>query len=123
MRWRGIAEGVRWTPAPARRAARKFGGERLSNIGTCTLGLRIFSRIERPPEADIAALAQAGPCDLSDVARGAGTMDGAIRPLYSPMERICGPAITVDLTPGDGLLLRAAIDAAQPGDVIVANAH
>ena len=39
------------------------------------------------------------------------------------MQKIAGPAITVDLTPGDGLLLRAAIDAAQSGDVIVANAH
>jgi regulator of RNase E activity RraA len=89
----------------------------------CTLGLRIFRRIERPAAEDIARLAAGGSCDISDVARGAGTMDGAIRALYSPMERIAGPAITVDLTPGDGMLLRAAIDAAQPGDVIVANAH
>jgi len=89
----------------------------------CVLGLRIYRRIERPDAADIARLAAGGPCDISDVMRGAGTVDGAIRQLYSPMPMIAGPAITVDLTPGDGMLLRAAIDAAQPGDVIVANAH
>ena len=89
----------------------------------CTLGLRIYNRIERPDPADIARLAAAGPCEISDVARGAGVMDGAIRQLYAPMPVIAGPAITVDLTPGDGMLLRAAIDVAQPGDVIVVNAH
>ncbi len=89
----------------------------------CTLGLRIFRRITRPDATAIARLAEGGTCDISDVMRGAGTMDGAIRAMYAPMKRIAGPAITVDLTPGDGMLLRAAIDAAQPGDVIVANAH
>ena len=95
----------------------------MSQVTPCTLGLRIFRRIERPAPEDIARLSAGGPCDISDVARGAGTMDGGIRPLYSPMAKIAGPAITVDLTPGDGNLLRAAIDAAEPGDVIVANAH
>jgi regulator of RNase E activity RraA len=89
----------------------------------CHLGLRVFRKIERPPAAEIARLGAAGPCDLSDVMRGAGTMDGGIRPLFSPMPVIAGPAITVDLSPGDGMLLRAAVDLAQPGDVIVANAH
>ncbi len=95
----------------------------MSEPAPCTLGLRIYRRIERPAAKDIARLAAGGPCDISDVARGAGTMDGGIRPMYSPMPAIAGPAITVDLTPGDGMLLRAAIDVAQPGDVIVANAH
>jgi regulator of RNase E activity RraA len=95
----------------------------VSQLAHCTLGLRIFRRIARPAPEDIARLAAGGPCDISDVARGAGTVDSGIRPLYSPMPGIAGPAITVDLTPGDGMLLRAAIDAAQPGDIIVANAH
>jgi 4-hydroxy-4-methyl-2-oxoglutarate aldolase len=95
----------------------------VSDPSTCTLGLRIYRRIERSAPEDIERLAAGGSCDISDVARGAGTADGAIRAMYSPMGRIAGPAITVDLTPGDGMLLRAAIDVAQPGDVIVANAH
>jgi RraA family protein len=89
----------------------------------CKLGLRIYTRVNRPAEQELAGLAGASTCDVSDVARGAGTMDGAIKAVYQPMQRVFGPAITVDLTPGDGLLLRAAIDSAAPGDVIVANAH
>jgi len=87
------------------------------------LGLRIFRRIHRPESADIDRLRDASVCDISDAMRGANTMDAAIRPVFAPMPRICGPAITVDLTPGDGLLLRAAIDVARRGDVIVANGH
>jgi RraA family protein len=89
----------------------------------CKLGLRIFTEVRRPAEEDLRALSGAGTCDLSDVMRGAGVMDSGLHPVYAPMKRIFGTAITVDLTPGDGLLLRAAIDAARPGDVIVVNAH
>jgi regulator of RNase E activity RraA len=71
----------------------------------------------------MAGLAEAGVGDISDVMRGSGIVDGALTAVYAPMRRIFGPALTVDVSPGDGLLLRAAIDVAQPGDVIVVNAH
>lgn len=100
-----------------------LGGDRVEQNAPCKLGLRIYSKIHRPSESDLSGLAEASTCDVSDVARGAGVMDGGIRALYAPMGRVFGPAITVDLTPGDGLLLRAAIDVAEPGDIIVANAH
>jgi RraA family protein len=89
----------------------------------CRLGLRIFTEIPRPTEEELRALSDAGSCDLSDVMRGSGVMDSGLRPAYTPMKRLFGTAITVDLTPGDGLLLRAAVDAARPGDVIVVNGH
>jgi RraA family protein len=89
----------------------------------CRLGLRVFTEIPRPDEEDLRALSRAGTCDLSDVMRGSGVMDSGLHAVYAPMKGIFGTAITVDLTPGDGLLLRAAIDAARPGDVIVVNAH
>ncbi len=90
---------------------------------TCTLGLRIYTKIERPTPEDMSALANTGVGDISDVLRGSGVVGGGLSPVYAPMGRIFGPAITVDVSPGDGLLLRAAIDVAQPGDVIVVNAH
>ncbi len=91
--------------------------------GGCVLGLRIYEQIHRASQAELAALSGASSSDVSDVARGRGVVDGGIHALYAPMGRIFGSAITVDLTPGDGLLLRAAISVAKPGDVIVANAH
>jgi RraA family protein len=85
--------------------------------------LRVYTRIERPAPSAQERLAQAGVGDISDAMQGMSVIDHGIRQVYTPMRRICGPAITVDLTPGDGLMLRAALEAAQPGDVIVANAH
>lgn len=86
-------------------------------------GLRVYSRIHRPDAGILARLANAGVGDVSDSMHGMGVMDPGIRQIYAPMKRIFGPAITVDVSPGDGLLLRAALESAQPGDVIVANSH
>ena len=92
-------------------------------MSTCTIGLRIYNKINRPAAEATERLRNAGVGEISDVMRGAGVMDSGITAVYSPMKRIIGPAITVDLSPGDGLVLRAALDVAKPGDVIVANAH
>ncbi len=37
--------------------------------------------------------------------------------------RVCGPAVTVKVRPGDNLMLHKAIYVARPGDVIVADAQ
>ena len=95
----------------------------MSKSDKCTLGLRIYTQVNRPSKEDLAMLAGAGVGDISDAMRGLGTVDSGIAAVYSPMGRIFGTAVTVDLSPGDGLLLRAAIDSAKPGDIIVANAH
>jgi 4-hydroxy-4-methyl-2-oxoglutarate aldolase len=95
----------------------------MTQADPCTIGLRIYKKIHRPSETEMEGIRNASVGDVSDVMRGAGVIDPEISAVYSPMKRIFGPAITVDLSPGDGLLLRAAIDSAKPGDVIVANAH
>ncbi|MEU2791139.1 RraA family protein [Streptomyces sp. NPDC007100] len=46
-------------------------------------------------------------------------MDAGIRPLWSPVPRIAGPAFTVRCPKGDNLMLHAAIYRAEPGSVIV----
>lgn len=56
---------------------------------------------------------------LADVAGRRGTMSGRIAAL-SPSMKVAGPALTVEVRPGDNLMLHAALAiAAQPGDVIV----
>lgn len=47
-------------------------------------------------------------------------MDSGMKPLRPGM-RICGRAVTVQLPPDDNLMLHAALHAAEPGDIIVAN--
>ena len=62
------------------------------------------------------------PTTLADVLGREQIMDGAIRPLWSPMPRVAGPAFTVRCPPGDNLMLHAAIHRADLGSVIVVEA-
>ena len=55
---------------------------------------------------------------LADVAGRRGALSGRIAPL-APSVRFCGPALTVDVRPGDNLMIHAALALARPGDVIL----
>ncbi|MDK0522862.1 RraA family protein [Streptomyces sp. ML-6] len=68
---------------------------------------------------DISGFKDISPTTLADLLGRAQVMDIGIRPLWSPMPRIAGPAFTVRCPPGDNLMLHAAIHRAEPGSVIV----
>ena len=55
---------------------------------------------------------------LADVAGRRGTLHGRIKPL-APHMTVAGPAITVEVRPGDNLAIHAAMAVAKPGDVLV----
>ena len=55
---------------------------------------------------------------LADVAGRRGTLDGRITAV-SPSLRMAGPAFTVEVRPGDNLMIHAAISLAKPGDILV----
>jgi len=55
---------------------------------------------------------------LADVAGRRGALSGRIAPL-APSMRFSGPAITVEVRPGDNLMIHAAMAIAKPGDVIL----
>lgn len=55
---------------------------------------------------------------LADVAGRRGAMHGRIAALR-PRMKLAGPAFTVDVRPGDNLMIHAAIALAKPGDVLV----
>jgi len=55
-------------------------------------------------------------------AQGAkGALDHGMKPI-DPTSRLAGPALTVDVRPGDNLVLHYAVLQAQPGDVLVVDA-
>jgi 4-hydroxy-4-methyl-2-oxoglutarate aldolase len=73
---------------------------------------------ERVP-ADVVKHASAYAASiLADVAGRRGTVDGRIAPL-SPSMRLAGPAFTIEVRPGDNLMIHAAMSMAKPGDVLV----
>ncbi|MHA6758353.1 RraA family protein [Streptacidiphilus sp. PAMC 29251] len=56
---------------------------------------------------------------LADLLGRGQVMDIGIRPLWTSMPRVAGPAFTVRCPPGDNLMLHAAIHRAEPGSIIV----
>ncbi|HEY1231099.1 MAG TPA: RraA family protein [Ramlibacter sp.] len=55
---------------------------------------------------------------LADVNGRRGALHGRIAALR-PRMKLAGPALTVDVRPGDNLMIHAAISLAKPGDVLV----
>ena len=76
---------------------------------------REFTRIDA---ATVKATAGFASSVLADVAGRRGAMDGRIQAL-SPAMRVCGPAFTIEVRPGDNLMIHAAMAMAQAGDVLV----
>lgn len=62
------------------------------------------------------------PTTLADILGRDQVMDSGIRPLWAPVPRVAGTAFTVRCSPGDNLMLHAAIHRADRGSVIVVQA-
>jgi RraA family protein len=78
----------------------------------------IVKDFERVSPETVAKAAGFQPAILSDVNGRRGAMHGRIRALNSRM-KLAGPALTVEVRPGDNLMIHAALALAKPGDVLV----
>ncbi|WP_278426903.1 RraA family protein [Pantoea dispersa] len=78
----------------------------------------INRNIERISALSVSQAAAFQAAILADVAGRRGTLHGRVKPL-SPQMKVAGPAITVEVRPGDNLAIHAALAIAQPGDVLV----
>lgn len=82
-------------------------------------GFKVIKSIKRPEPALIEQFHGLVAANISDVQGRQGTMHSRVKPMYSPMPPLCGPAVTVKARPGDNLVAFKAIEIAKPGDVIV----
>ena len=64
---------------------------------------------------DVPTIATADLCDVADAVIA---MDARIRPVWQDA-RLAGPAFTIRVPPGENPSVRAALEQASPGDVIV----
>jgi 4-hydroxy-4-methyl-2-oxoglutarate aldolase len=78
----------------------------------------VIRDIERVSASVVQQAAQYPSSILADVAGRRGGLHGRIAPL-APSMRFAGPAITVEVRPGDNLMIHAALALVRPGDVIV----
>ncbi len=74
--------------------------------------------IERVPAELVREARKFQASILADVGGRRGSLGGRIQPLERSM-KLAGPAFTVEVRPGDNLMIHAALVLAKPGDVIV----
>jgi 4-hydroxy-4-methyl-2-oxoglutarate aldolase len=78
------------------------------------------------PRVDRALLERFGQAYVPDISDAVGplyTMDSGLKPLYTPMTRVIGQALTVKSPPGDNLTVHGALGMVGPGDVLVVDSR
>ena len=85
-------------------------------------GFRVRVNFERPPAKLMRDLAHFATPDISDQLNRLYAVNSEIRLLTSEHHRVCGPALTVKVFPGDNLMVHKALDVVEPGDVIIVDA-
>ena len=78
----------------------------------------IITEFARPTQSEIALAQSITPATIHEAQGRTGAIDPVIKPIKHGLT-ICGPAITVSCSPGDNMMLIAAVNVAQPGDVLV----
>ncbi len=78
----------------------------------------IVRRIRRAEARVVATLGELGVATVHEAQGRTGLMRPYMRPIY-PAARASGSAITISCQPGDNLMLHAAMEVCQQGDVLV----
>jgi 4-hydroxy-4-methyl-2-oxoglutarate aldolase len=78
----------------------------------------IIRAFDRVPGQLVQQAAEYQAAILADVAGRRGALHGRIRALRPEM-KVAGTAFTVEVRPGDNLMIHAAMSLARPGDVLV----
>jgi 4-hydroxy-4-methyl-2-oxoglutarate aldolase len=79
---------------------------------------KIVRKISRPDPEAVKILGELGVATVHEAQGRTGLMKPYMRPIY-PSAKAAGPAVTVLCQSGDNLMIHAAIEVCQPGDVLV----
>ena len=79
---------------------------------------RVVRRIERAGAEVTQKLGEYGVATVHEAQGRTGLMKPYMRPIY-PTAKVAGTAVTVLSHPGDNIMIHAALDVVQPGDVLV----
>jgi RraA family protein len=86
-------------------------------------GFRIRFEIKRLERGFMQKFAEFQSPDVSDLLNRLYAVDPSISCLTGRHHRLCGPACTVKVFPGDNLMVHKSLDVAKPGDIVVIDAH
>lgn len=87
------------------------------------LGLRVYTHVVRPDPNLVCKFLLLHSADISDVMNRSRTLDKGIKPLYLPIRKFVGTAVTVSVPTGAFYVVKEAMQQTQPGDVLVINAY
>jgi len=85
------------------------------------MGFRIVTDVARPPAELVEALRGKAAPNLADAMGRFRFMDPGMVPRTGLP--LCGVAITVNVRPGDNLMVHKAVELASPGDVVVVSTN
>jgi len=83
---------------------------------------KIIRHISRPDVQAVKLLGELGVATVHEAQGRMGVMLPYMRPIYLSA-RVSGPAVTVSCHPGDNLMIHAAVEVCQPGDVLAVVTH
>lgn len=79
----------------------------------------VHTTVERPDPGAVQALSTFGVATVHEAMGRVGLMRPYLRPVYRSA-RLCGPAVTVLLQPGDNWMMHVVAEQVRDGDVVVA---
>jgi 4-hydroxy-4-methyl-2-oxoglutarate aldolase len=79
---------------------------------------KVVRSIRRPDAGTVRLLGELGVATVHEAQARTGLLRPYMRPIY-PAAKVSGTAVTVLCHPGDNLMIHAAIEVCQPGDVLV----
>ena len=85
-------------------------------------GFRVRINFTRPDPGLLRGLAEFPTPDISDQLNRLYAVSPGVRLLTSVGHRVCGPACTVKVFPGDNLMVHKSLDVLERGDVVVIDA-
>src|ERR1700676_4939757 len=86
-------------------------------------GFRVKAEFHRLDSHFMEQFTEFATPDISDMLNRLYAMDSAVACLTGKHHRLCGPASTVKVFPGDNLMVHKSLDVAMPGDIVVIDAH
>ncbi|WP_420435928.1 4-carboxy-4-hydroxy-2-oxoadipate aldolase/oxaloacetate decarboxylase [Candidatus Poriferisodalis sp.] len=78
----------------------------------------VVRTIKRAEAADIAGLGDAGTATVHEAIGRRGYLGPELRPIQQGV-KVAGSAVTVRSHPGDNIMIHAAVEVCQPGDMLV----